>query len=187
MEDHGTGGEAADVARVEAQYRSLPPRWRAFDRGVVQTTEFIVFMAGILFTVMVTLEVLSRYVFNFSIFFINAAARMLLVWFFMLGAGLALRRGAHIGFEFAVRALAAGRSRIVLLIGQVLLLVFFLQMLWSGLHTLGPSMGQSEPGLGISLFWVMLAIPAGFGLLIYHAIALVVVALRRTSAEVPRP
>jgi TRAP-type C4-dicarboxylate transport system permease small subunit len=39
--------------------------------------------------------VVSRYLFQFSIFFINSAARLLLVWFFLLGAGLALRRASR--------------------------------------------------------------------------------------------
>ena len=86
-------------AKVEEQYPSLPPKWRAFDRAAVQTTELSVFAVAVLFTVMITLEVVSRQVFNFSIFFINAPANLLLLWFFLLGAGLAFRQCPHVALR----------------------------------------------------------------------------------------
>lgn len=164
---------------VDEQQALLPLAWRGFDRGVVRTTEIALFGVGIAFTLMITLEVISRYVFSFSIFFVNAAARLLLVWFFLLGAGIALRRGAHVGFELLVRALAPHRRLVVLLAGQALAVVFFLQMLWAGIHALGPAAGQTDSGLDISLVWAFLAIPVGFGLLLYHMLALMAIEWRR--------
>jgi TRAP-type C4-dicarboxylate transport system permease small subunit len=187
MKTHAAGESNTSFAKTEEQRSSLPPKWRAFDRAIIQTTKFSVFLIGFFFTAMVTLEVLSRYIFNFSIFFINAAARLLLVWFFLLGAGLGLREGAHVGFVIVLRALPGDWRRIGLLIGQFLMFIFFFQMVWSGLHTLGPSLGQSEPGLGISIFWVMISFPISFGLLSYHLITLVVVELRKTPTEDDRP
>ena len=69
--------------------------WRAWDKWLIRGTKFVLFAIGATFTSLITLEVLSRFVFSFSIFFTNAMARYLLVWFFLLGAGLALRQGAH--------------------------------------------------------------------------------------------
>ena len=66
----------------------------------------LLFVIGALFTGMIVLEVVSRYLFDFSIFFINGAAQFLLVWFFLLGAGLALREGSHVGVEFLIKAVS---------------------------------------------------------------------------------
>ena len=96
---------------------------------------------------MVTLEVVSRYMFNFSIFFVDGAAKLLLVWFFLLGAGIALRFGAHVGFELLIGALSSRRRLYLILAGQFLALIFFLEMVWGGLAALGPASRQSEPGL----------------------------------------
>ncbi|MFI4904950.1 MAG: TRAP transporter small permease, partial [Burkholderiales bacterium] len=76
-------------ARVASQLALLPAPWRAADRGLLKATEYFVVAIGMTFAVMITLQVISRYVFSFSISFVEAAARMLLVWFFVLGAGLA--------------------------------------------------------------------------------------------------
>ena len=168
-------------ARTLAQRVALPAAWRGVDHAIVRATEISLFVVGIVFAVMITLEVVSRYVFSFSIFFVNASARLLLVWFFMLGAGLALRHGAHVGFELLVSRLAPARRRPVLLAGYALSLVFFVQMIWSGAYSIRPALAQVEPGLGISLVWIVAAIPVGFVLLAYHAIVLIVAELSRRN------
>ena len=166
-------------ARIDEQRRLLPPRWRRIDRAVVRATEIGLFAIGALFTLTITLEVLSRYLFGFSIFFVNAAAKLLLVWFFLLGAGIALRHGAHVGFELLLAAQTPRRRRIIILIGQCLALLFFVEMIWAGVYALGPAARQTEPGLDISLFWAFLSIPLGFALLLYHMLLLMVVEYRR--------
>lgn len=183
--DHETTN--AGAARIEAQYASLPPGWRDADRRIVAGTEYTLFAIGALFTLMITLEVISRYLFSFSISFVNAAAKFLLVWFFLLGAGIALRHGAHVGFELLLTHLAPRRRRILVLAGEFLALVFFVEMLWGGVYSLGPAIGQTEPGLGISLAWGFLAIPVGFALLIYHVVLLIVVEFRQSPSRTPPP
>jgi len=170
--------EHAGALRTEQQRRALPPALRGTDRAIVRATELVLFGVGMMFTVMVTLEVISRYVFSFSIFFVNAFARLLLVWFFLLGAGIALRHGAHVGFELLVSRLSPARRRAVLLTGYVLALVFFLEMVWSGAYSIGPSISQIEAGLQISLVWIVAAVPIGFALLVYHMLVLIVAELR---------
>ena len=181
--DHETTN--AGAARIEAQYAALPRGWHGADRLIVRSTEYGLFAIGTLFTFMITLEVISRYLFSFSISFVNAAAKFLLVWFFLLGAGIALRHGAHVGFELLLVRLPPRRRRIVVLAGEFLALVFFIEMVWGGLYSLGPAIKQTEPGLGISLVWAFLAIPVGFALLIYHMALLIVVELRRAPALEP--
>ena len=177
--------EAEDFAgsKIAAQSAALPPIWRSFDRFVIGASEVSLFAVGAFFTVMITLEVISRYLFNFSILFINAAARFLLVWFFLLGAGLALRHGAHVGFELITSRLPPGAKRVVIFIAQLLAMVFFIEMVWGGLYSLGPAMNQIEPGLEIRLVWAFLAIPVGFGLLIYHMLVLMTVEFRQVRAR----
>jgi len=164
--------DSASKLRVAAQMASLPTPWRLLDRGIVRSTEVTLFAIGVLFTAMVTLEVISRYLFSFSIFSVNAAARLLLVWFFLLGAGIALRHGAHVGFELLLSALRPRPRRAVVLFGLLLVAVFCVEMVWGGLNALGPAWNQTEPGLDISLVWPVLAIPVGFALLLYHALVI---------------
>lgn len=188
-------GEPADAhelaadpgdARIAAQLALLPAPWRAADRVLLRATEYFVVTIGMTFALMITLQVISRYVFSFSISFAEAASRMLLVWFFVMGAGLALRRGAHVGFELLVAAVSPRKRRAIVVVGLLLTAIFCAEMLWSAVFGMGPLSRQTEPGLDISLGYVVVGIPVGFALLLYHALLLVYVELRVHPAETPR-
>jgi len=159
---------------VAAQQAALPAAWRAVDRAVLYATNGALFVIGAVFTIIVTAEVVSRYGFSHSIFFVNAGARLLLVWFFLLGAGVALRRLAHVGFELFVSRIHGARRRNLLTLAHACSLVFFLEMIWGGAYAIGPALPQNEAGLGISVAWFVLAVPVGFVLLAYHAIVMLV-------------
>jgi TRAP-type C4-dicarboxylate transport system permease small subunit len=175
-------GDAGEL-KVAAQWRAMPTAWRAGDRALIRTTEIALFVIGVAFTLMITLEVISRFVFSFSISFVNAVARLLLVWFFLLGAGIALRRGAHVGFELLVSALPPRGRRAMVVLGLALAMAFSLEMIWSGVFSIGPALRQTEPGLDVSIVWVVAALPIGFLLLLYHAIVLLYVELRCVPAD----
>lgn len=177
--------ENAGPMRVAEQQSHLPPAWQAIDRGVILGSEFTLFLVGVLFTVMITLGVISRYLLDFSMFFVDAAARLLLVWFFLLGAGIALRHGAHVGFELLLSWLQPRRRRAMRLLGYALTMIFFAEMLYGGFYALRPAMAQTEAGLGISLVWIVAAVPVGFLLLSYHLCVLILVELRGHGTEIP--
>ena len=171
--------EHAGARAVAAQQAVLPRGWAAVDRSIILVTEFTLFLVGALFTVMVTLAVITRYALNFSLFFVDASARLLLVWFFLLGAGIALRHGAHVGFELVLSRMSPRKQRTARLLGLMLCLVFFLEMLWGGVYAMGPASAQTEAGLNISLVWIVAAVPAGFLLLTYHVVVLIYAELRK--------
>lgn len=173
--------DADEVGRkkVEGQWAILPEGWRKVDRGIVRGTQGLLCVVGVLFAAMITLEVLSRYAFSFSISFVNAAARLLLVWFFMLGAGIAMRQGAHVGFELLLAYVSARARRTIVLVGLVTCMVFSVEMIYAGVVALGPAWNQTEPGLDISLAWPILSIPVGFALLLYHTAVILWLATRR--------
>lgn len=160
--------------QINEQFDLLPPALLQLDRGVVKATEWTVVLTGIVFTCLIAFDVASRYIFGVSSFFVSGAAKFLLFWFFLLGAGLALRQGSHVGFEMLVNSFRPGLRRTIKLVTRLLVLVFFLEMLWGGLAMLGPATGEVDPALDVSLFWGFLAIPVGFALLIYHLVILMI-------------
>jgi TRAP-type C4-dicarboxylate transport system permease small subunit len=164
--------DEAGRRKVAAQWQRLPAAWRRLDVAIVSSTQWALCVAGALFAIIITVEVLSRYVLGFSIYVTNALSRLLLVWFFMLGAGIAMRHGAHVGFELVLSRMPTRGRRATILAGLFCAAVFSLQMLYAGVAALGPAWRQTEPGLGIPLAWPILAIPAGFALLLYHIVVL---------------
>ncbi|MEZ5934568.1 MAG: TRAP transporter small permease [Alphaproteobacteria bacterium] len=181
-----TESEQGDRPRAtETQRLGLPALWRRVDAVLVTLVNAVLFLIGSLFVLMITLEVVSRYLFDFSIGMVNAGARLLLIWFFLLGAGSALREHAHVGFEMLVGRLRPRARLITLLTAHALVAVFFLELLWSGLHLLGPGLSQGWAGSDIKLFWVAIALPLGAVLLIYHLAVLSYLALCHPQGAKP--
>jgi TRAP-type C4-dicarboxylate transport system permease small subunit len=175
--------DADEVGRrkIEGQWAMLPEGVRWLDRGIVLGTQWLLCAIGVLFAIIITVEVLSRYVFGFSIYVTNALSRLLLVWFFLLGAGIAMRHGAHVGFELLLSYVSPRARRAIVVVGLLTCIVFSVEMIYAGVVALGPAWAQTEPGLDISLAWPILSIPVGFALVLYHTAVILFVATR------PRP
>lgn len=145
--------------------------WVRWDARITRLTEYVVFAIGVVFTLLVSLEVISRFVFDFSIYFINALSTFLLVWFFLLGAGLAMKYGAHIGFEMLVGNLPRRAVVVVEWFGHLFSLTFLAFVLIGSIEALPVALEQLEPALDVTVFWSFLAIPVGFVLILYHYVS----------------
>ena len=146
--------------------------WKAFDSALVHATEVLTVAIGALFTSFLCLGIVGRYIADFSVSFVEAGARYLLVWFFLLGAGLALRLKAHVGIEVLQRRLPRSAARVVVILAHLGALAFYAMVLSGTSQALSTSASTVEPSLGISAIWGMLSIPIGIGLLAYHQVYL---------------
>ena len=144
--------------------------WKRIDAGIVRTTEIVLLIIGVAFTGLICLQVVSRFVFDFSVFAINALARFLLLWFFLLGMGLALRKKLHVGFELIQRSMPPRVKGVAECAVHACIFLFCMEILWGGLLALPPSLRQIEGALEVSVFWAVAAIPVGIALMIYHQI-----------------
>lgn len=152
----------------------LPPLMRAIDTPILLLTKTVLVMIGVTFTVMISAEVGARFVLDYSISQVNAISQILLVWFFLLGAGLAMREGGHVGLD-VLTSRVSGRPAFVLMVAtNILVLLFFLLIMWGSFRAFRASLSQFDGTLGISMGWVMAAFPVSFALLIYHQFATVV-------------
>jgi TRAP-type C4-dicarboxylate transport system permease small subunit len=177
MESEDLGDE-----KVRQQTALLPAGWRALDRTLISMTRHVLFVIGGAFTLIIVVEVVLRYAFSYSMSFANPLSKLLLVWFFLLGAGIALRQGAHMGFELIAARLAPRNRRRMLLTAHGVGLLVFMEMLWASVHAMGPAMRQTDPGLDISLLWLVICVPMGFVLLTYHMVVIVVLEWRKNDA-----
>ena len=163
---------------------NLPAIWTAADQVLLAVTRVVIVAIGAAFTILVTMEVGSRFLFGQSVSMVNGTARFLLVWFFMIGAGLALRQGGHVALDIIGKRLPPLGGTILYFVAQALTFTFLLQLLWGGYVALDASYSQVEGSLGVSLAWVMAAFPVGLVLLIYHQIVLVTGAVRDLAGKV---
>ena len=82
--------------RHQANTKSMNDFIKRLDSRLITITKIVVVFIGILFTILICLEVVSRFIFNFSIYLTNGLARFLLIWFFFLGAGLAMKKNGSV-------------------------------------------------------------------------------------------
>ena len=66
-----------------------------FERWLVTANKGVVFFMMAVMTTLVFVNVVARYMFNYSIIWAEEISQYLMIWIAFLGAGLALREGRH--------------------------------------------------------------------------------------------
>lgn len=122
-------------------------------------------------------QVFTRFILNDPSTWTEELAVFLLIWVSLLGAAVALGRGAHLGIDYFVGKLPE-RTRLA-----TEMFVFFcvaafslLVMLIGGIDLVRSTLelGQESPALGVRMGYVYLAVPiSGFFLTLYATIGLV--------------
>ncbi len=139
-----------------------------FERYLVAANRGVIFLMMAVMATLVFVNVITRYVFNFSIIWAEEVSQYLMIWIAYLGAGLALREGRHVALELLHDCLPVALGRkvrmvvgglVVAFLGTVTVLGFqFAVFVWS----------QETPVLNISLGIPSLAIPIGTLLFAVH-------------------
>ncbi len=138
-------------------------------------------------------QVFTRFVMKDPSQWTEELATYLMIWVAMLGASVALYRGAHLGIDYFVGKLATRKrlytevvvffligafSLTVMLIGGTQLVLDFLDL------------GQPSPAMGIEMGYVYLALPiSGFFLTIYSIELMIgkIIALVKHRPDGPHP
>ena len=118
--------------------------------------------------VLVFAQVVFRYGVVRPIFWADELSRYLFVWITFLGAGVAMGRRAHYGFDYLT-----GKCRPVLRQAIAIAMAtfgggFLAVCLVLGLTGVEIVTTQRSPSLGISMAWVYAALPSGAILLLLH-------------------
>jgi len=122
--------------------------------------------------VLVFVNVVSRYVFNYSIIWVEELTRYMMVWVGFIGSGLVLRYGAHIAVDvfqdlLPTRAAQALRASVVAVLATA-----FGAMTWLGFQYVRFAWGQETPVLNWNFGLVYLAIPIGSALMLVHLLCI---------------
>ncbi|MEM1045325.1 MAG: TRAP transporter small permease subunit [Pseudomonadota bacterium] len=128
--------------------------------------EWVTILLMVVLTVIVLVAVLYRIAGN-SLSWYDEIASVLLAWITYYGAALAALKRRHIGFDGVLLALAPPLRAAAIIVGEVLVIGFFLLLAWAGLEILAVLQGDTL----VSLTWVPVqvtqsVIPIGAGLFI---------------------
>ncbi len=126
----------------------------------------VVVMMGAMATLVFT-NVITRYVFDFSLNWAEELSRYLMIWVAYLGAGLAMREGRHVAIEYVQGLLPARFAPVARALVALIVLAFLVVLAKLGIDIVQFAWRQRTPVLGWPQGVVYLAIPVGavlFGL-----------------------
>lgn len=142
---------------------------KTFDAWLIKVNRWAVQWILAAMAIMVFANVVLRFLTDNSILWVEELSRYLMIWLTLIGAGLVLRYGGHIGIENLQEKLPGQAHRIRMIIFG-LMLAFFVFMFVVGVRYAIFTWGQSTPVMDIPVGAVYLAMPIGFALLIVHAL-----------------
>jgi TRAP-type transport system small permease protein len=125
----------------------------------------------------VSAQVFFRYVVGASLSWAEEIARFFMIWMAFLGSALAVRYGGHIAIDAAVTPLPATARHVLRLLVYALLVVLLVVLAQEAWALNQRVWRQRSPALRISVGWVYLAAPVGFGLMALNFTHLLIEAL----------
>lgn len=128
------------------------------------------------------LNVLSRYLLNMSLAFMDALTRNLFIWVALFGSGLAARKGAHLGLSILTDTWPPLR-RISLMVTLLCSLVLYSSIAFFSLGLMKTQIdrGQMSAALNIPEWILMISVPLGCLIIIIRFIEFI--ALEWKNAE----
>src|SRR5512139_1251730 len=141
---------------------------RRFEEWLVTANRVVVFAMMSAMATLVFINVIARYLFNFSIIWAEEVAQYLMIWIAFLGAGLALREGRHVALELLHDCLPGALGRTVRMGIAALVLAFLGAVTVLGFQFAVFVWTQETPVLNISLGIPSLAVPIGTLLFALH-------------------
>ena len=145
--------------------------YREIRRVLDKVLEFLVAFVMAVLVLDVTWQVFTRYVLNNSSQWTEELATFLLIWVGLLGASVALNRGAHLGVDYFVGLLSPRKKLYAESASFPFVSLFSFFVLVIGgcrLVALNFLQEQLSPALGLNMGFVYLALPiSGFFLILY--------------------
>ena len=115
-------------------------------------------------TVLIFMQVVSRYVFGDSITWTEEASRYMFIWLIFLSIGIGFRENKHISIDIILDLCPRPIQKIVKQITYLLVFGLSLMFVWEG-YVLVLQMqifGQTSANLQLPMWVVYLALPIGF-------------------------
>ena len=142
------------------------------DAWFVRLNRWVVIALMATMAVLVFANVVSRYVFNYSIIWVEELTRYMMVWVGFIGSGLVLRYGAHIAVDAFQDLLPERAAQVLRAVIVLVLATAFGAMTWLGFQYVNFAWDQETPVLNWNFGIVYLAIPIGSALMLVHLLCI---------------
>lgn len=134
--------------------------------GHILISEWLVIVCFILLSITTFLQVIFRYVINFSLPWADELSRYCFVWLVFSGIVVSFVRGEHATVNLVMDRYKGKYKVFMFTLIDILIYVLFLVLTISGIMLMNLSAGQSTSGLGIPKMLVYAALPFGSALMV---------------------
>lgn len=137
---------------------------KQLSEGISRALEVTIVACLAVMSVLVFANVVLRYVFDSGIAWSEELSRLVFVWLIFLGAILASKEHAHIGFDTLVRRLPDSGRKLLILVSGLVMLACCVFLVIGGWQQTVINLQNQYPVLGISYAWLYaVAIVFGIG------------------------
>ncbi len=132
-------------------------------RGLAGFENWMMIVGMGLASFLITLQVILRYFLNYSISWGEELTRYAIVWMSFVGAGMGIRKGAHICVDLLIVFLSERWKRALTSLMAIVGAGFGMAIFVTGCNLVysGIERGQVSPALEVPIFIVYLAVPLG--------------------------
>ena len=143
---------------------------QAFMDKVGKVEYFLVAVMIAVMAIVNFLQVVFRYVIEGSLPWSEELLRFLFVWTTFLGAGIGVRKGAHLGLTIIVNNLPPKLKKFVVFINYLICIAFsaIIGMLGLSVVSMQAEFNVRSSAMVLPMYWISLAIPVSFALIILH-------------------
>lgn len=145
-------------------------RLASLERAFVTANQWIVIVLMATMAVLVFANVVSRYVLNVSIIWVEELTQYQMIWITYLGAGLALREGRHVAVEVLQDVLPTAARRYVRWFVAFAMLAFLVTLAVLGLRIAAFTWNQETPVMNVPTGVPYLGVPIGAAVMALHLV-----------------
>ncbi len=149
--------------------------------------KWIIIATMVIIPVVMTLQVIMRYFFNYPLPWPEEGVRFSFVWLVFMSACAALRRGELVALDFVIQRVKPSLAFALMVVGRLSILVFLAFAIYSGsdmtAHVLGR--GTNSPVLQIPVWIVYISLPVGCLFMGFQVCLHLVHQFRGTKPRIP--
>ncbi|MGB9660399.1 MAG: TRAP transporter small permease [Moorellaceae bacterium] len=147
-----------------SKYNRLLTSLEALAQGV----SLILGILMLLMVVVIFVQVIARYVLHNSLSWSEEIGRYLFIWITFLGAVIGVKERLHVGVDVVVNSLPAGVRKILVLVGNLLMIAFVGYMLQGSFKLIELGKHQASPATSIPMLYPYLILPLGSILMLVY-------------------
>jgi len=143
----------------------MPDFVKSLDRNAERWALLIFY---VMLVATMAIEVLRREIFSYSSIWGEEIVRYSFIYLAWIGAAAAVKDRAHIRIDVLMHYLGPRLKALLYIFGDIVMFVVAVIALywsWEAVHV-SAKFGSVSHGLRVSMVWFLMAVPAGFGLMI---------------------